>query len=228
MSYSAEEFLNKIKPLVIEDMKQSGILASLTAAQAFIESNKGNSGLTEKANNLFGIKGTYNGESVKMKTKEFENGEYVVRLAAFRKYPSWEMSIADHSAMFNRMKRYANLRRLRDYREACRLVREDGYATSPSYTTTLISTIERYKLYEWDGETAGETNPYSEPTKTLKKGSKGDGVKWLQWHLNRHGAGLDVDGDFGNLTDKAVRDFQTQAFVDGKVGKLTRNALKSE
>ena len=52
MSYTAEEFLAIIKPMVIKDMKSNKILASLTAAQALIESNKGNSGLTQKANNL--------------------------------------------------------------------------------------------------------------------------------------------------------------------------------
>ena len=52
MAYDAQSFLKKIKPYVIEDMRKSGILASLTAAQAFIESNKGNSGLTVQANNL--------------------------------------------------------------------------------------------------------------------------------------------------------------------------------
>ena len=89
MSYTAESFLEKIKPLVIADMQASGILASLTAAQAFIESGKGNSGLTQKANNLFGIKGTFNGESVKMQTKEYVNGKYETVMADFRKYPSW-------------------------------------------------------------------------------------------------------------------------------------------
>ena len=57
MGYSAEEFLAIIKPMVIADMKKNKIAASLTASQALIESNKGNSGLTQKANNLFGIKG---------------------------------------------------------------------------------------------------------------------------------------------------------------------------
>ena len=43
---TAESFLQKIKPYVIADMKSSGILASLTAAQALIESKHGDSGLT--------------------------------------------------------------------------------------------------------------------------------------------------------------------------------------
>lgn len=145
-----EEFFSRIKDDVILDMKESGILASLTAAQALIESGAGSSGLTQKANNLFGMKGTYNGQSVTMKTKEYVNGQYVVVNAAFRKYPSWYESIKDHSALFLRLSRYANLIGEKDYKQACIKVQQDGYATSPSYASTLIRAIETYKLYEWD------------------------------------------------------------------------------
>lgn len=144
------EFLNKIKDDVIRDMKDTGILASLTAAQAFIESNKGNSGLTQKANNLFGMKGNYQGSFVTMKTKEYINGKYVVVDAAFRKYPDWKTSIRDHSDLFLRLKRYKNLIGEKDYKKACQNVQADGYATSPVYASTLIRIIEQYKLYEWD------------------------------------------------------------------------------
>ena len=151
MSYTAESFLKVLKPYVLEDMKKTNILCSLTAAQAFIESNKGNSGLTTKANNLFGIKGKYNGQSVTMQTTEYYNGVKTKVNAEFRKYPSWLESIADHSRLLS-TKRYANLIGCTDYKQACVLVQSDGYATSPTYSKTLISTIEKYKLYEWDAE----------------------------------------------------------------------------
>lgn len=146
-----KEFLERIKPDVIADMHESGILASLTAAQALLESNKGNSKLAQAPNNnLFGIKGSYNGSFVTMKTKEYVNGKYVVVDAAFKKYPSWYESIKDHSAMFNRLDRYKNLRGETNYRNACRNVQKDGYATSPVYADSLIRLIESHKLYEWD------------------------------------------------------------------------------
>ena len=163
MAYTDKTFLAVLKPYVLEDMKKTGILASLTASQAFIESNKGNSKLTQNANNLFGIKGAYNGQSVVMKTTEYVHGVAVRVDAAFRKYPSWLESIADHSRLFNQYKRYENLRGCADYTQACINVQKDGYATSPTYAQTLIKTIEKYKLYEWDAEVIGANIPKEEP-----------------------------------------------------------------
>lgn len=154
MSY-VEDFLNKIKPVVIMDMQKTGILASLTAAQAILESGWGRSELAVKANNLFGIKGSYNGQSYTVKTKEYVNGKWIMVDAAFRKYPSWQEGVNDHSHKFLTMDRYANLRGCKDYKLACKYVYEDGYATGIDYTPKLIQIIERYKLYEWDKEVTG-------------------------------------------------------------------------
>ena len=244
--YTDKEFLELIKPMVIDDMKKSGILASLTASQAFIESNKGNSGLTKKGNNLFGIKGSYNGQSVKMQTTEYYNGIKTIIYADFRKYPSWAESISDHSAMFNRMKRYSNLVNETDWKKATQYVKDDGYATSPTYTDTLRSVIERYKLYEWDKEALNgiisealevvediNRNPYNEPTKNIKYNSRGDSVRWLQYALNKKGDyRLIVDGIFKDKTKEALLDFQKKVFPndsnewDGICGEKTRAKLK--
>lgn len=151
MSYTVETFLAKIKPMVILDMNTNNILASLTAAQALLESNKGNSGLTTKANNLFGIKGSYNGQSVKMLTTEFINGKATKVYADFRKYPSWAESINDHSQFLRKYKRYASIIGERNYIQACQKMGASGYATSPSYGASLLNICNIYKLYEWDG-----------------------------------------------------------------------------
>jgi peptidoglycan hydrolase-like protein with peptidoglycan-binding domain len=62
---------------------------------------------------------------------------------------------------------------------------------------------------------------------TLKKGSKGNDVKTLQTALNKYGYKLTADGDFGKLTDAAVRDFQLghRLNADGIVGVKTWAAL---
>ena len=244
MAYTAESFLEKIKPLVLADMKQSGILASLTASQALIESNKGNSGLAVKANNLFGIKGNYYGEYVTMPTTEYYGGQPYKVNAQFRKYPSWKESIADHSALFNRMNRYKNLRGCTDWRKATVYVKEDGYATSPTYTETLQNTIKKYNLDLWDMEVVNNMgftsssssleqaevngNPYKEPTKTIRLNSRGNDVRWLQYELNKRGYHLVVDGVAGLKTIGALTDFQVKSELsaDGICGPLTRAALK--
>lgn len=154
------EFINKIGSMAREDMQKTKILASLTIAQAILESNWGRSSLSvEPNNNLFGIKGEYNGNYVTLPTKEYENGRWVTINAKFRKYPSWRESIRDHSDLFNRLDRYKNLRGCTDYKLACRYVREDGYATDPSYTNKLISLIETYNLNRFDTGVSSSTKP---------------------------------------------------------------------
>ena len=234
MAYTDKTFLDKIKPYVMQDMKKTKILASLTAAQAFIESNKGNSGLTQKANNLFGMKGKYNGESVKMQTTEYYNGIACKVMADFRKYPSWSESIDDHSGLFNRLARYKNLRGETDYVKACNNVKADGYATSPTYATTLIQNINKFKLYEWDREVLGkvvEFKPALEPAEyypTLKQGSTGEYVIFWQNFLNASGYWCgNADGIFGKNTKQAVKNFQDAHGLkaDGIIGPKTWNAV---
>lgn len=64
-------------------------------------------------------------------------------------------------------------------------------------------------------------------TRTLKKGCKGEDVKWLQTNLNLRGYFLEMDGIFGEKTLRAVMDFQKKngLTVDGLVGKATIAAL---
>ncbi|MBL8601388.1 MAG: peptidoglycan-binding protein [Myxococcales bacterium] len=61
----------------------------------------------------------------------------------------------------------------------------------------------------------------------VQYGSKGRAVRALQEALNEAGYSLDVDGDFGDGTDAAVRDFQSsnELDVDGVVGPDTWSAL---
>lgn len=75
---------------------------------------------------------------------------------------------------------------------------------------------------------AAYTSNYSEPTITLKRGTYGTGVKWLQDMLNHNGYSLAIDGEFGNATYNAVTNFQTNKglIVDGIVGNATKSALK--
>lgn len=74
-----------------------------------------------------------------------------------------------------------------------------------------------------------QSNPYKKPTGLVRKGNKGESVKWVQYELNKFGYNLKVDGDFGNLTLNAVRQFQAKHNLvrDGVVGPKTITALTS-
>lgn len=70
-------------------------------------------------------------------------------------------------------------------------------------------------------------NPYTAPTKTLTKGNRGEGVRWLQWELNDRGFACAVDGSFGSGTKEALMAYQVSVGLvpDGSCGPATRKAL---
>ena len=144
------KFVETIAPFVMLESTLSHILPSVTLSQAIIESKHGESGLTKKANNLFGIKGSYKGQSVTMMTTEYIGGHYVKVPAKFRKYPNWWESISDHSYLLVSAKRYSNIPGCDDYIKACQNLQADGYATAPDYAQTLISYITKYDLTRFD------------------------------------------------------------------------------
>lgn len=76
--------------------------------------------------------------------------------------------------------------------------------------------------------THGGKCPYAQPSGSLRKGSKGNGVRWLQWWLKLWGYSIAADGVFGSETEKAVIAFQRRLNLedDGVAGAKTKNALK--
>lgn len=82
-------------------------------------------------------------------------GAYVTVTADFRKYPSVEKSIADHSAYLLGAKngtklRYDGLKGCTDYKKAVQIIKDGGYATSPTYVENLCSIIEKWNLTQYD------------------------------------------------------------------------------
>ena len=161
-----KDFIARVGALASADMKQSGILASLTMAQAILESGWGASALTKDANALFGIKADarWHGRVYSKTTRECYNGvTFANETALFRAYDSWEHSVSDHSAFLLAGSRYAAVVGERDYRRACAAIQKAGYATDPGYAGKLIRLIETYGLTAYDAgfgtgaqEAAGE------------------------------------------------------------------------
>lgn len=159
LSQSNINFLESIHDGAISGWKNYGVLPSVTAAQAIIESAWGRSALSTQGHNLFGIKGSYNGQSINMMTREVYGGRNVYVNAAFRRYDNNSQSVDDHGRFLAVNSRYHNLLWVQDYQTVTRLIRQDGYATDPSYTTTLNSVIQRYNLTVWDRQAIeGVTN----------------------------------------------------------------------
>jgi hypothetical protein len=147
---NAIDFIARIAPLAMADQHQTNVLASITIAQAILESASGGSA---PGNNLFGIKG----RGQKLDTKEFVNGEWVTIKAGFRVYDSWSDSIHDHSNFLLDNARYARSGFFErcmalDYKGAAQALQKAGYATDPQYAAKLISLIEDYKLWQYDLE----------------------------------------------------------------------------
>lgn len=145
-----KEFINSVAPGAIAGWHSYKILPSVTIAQAIVESGWGRSGLTAVSNNLFGIKGSYNGEYCDYPTREYINGKYRDVSASFKKYPTRTASIMDHTLLLGTKSRYSNIVGCTDYKQACRYLQSDGYATSPNYADSLIKIIDIYNLTEYD------------------------------------------------------------------------------
>ena len=160
----SETFIEYVGALAKEDMKKTGILASVTIAQAILESAWGQSELSLKANNLFGMKASLSGNTWDSEwdgkiyakwSPEEENGVTVSRYSDFRAYDDPAKSIKDHSdylcgAMNGSKLRYEGLKGETDYKKAIQIIKDGGYATDSGYVNKVIDIIERYDLDVWD------------------------------------------------------------------------------
>jgi len=143
---TAKEYIDRFKAIAIQEMKRSGIPASIILAQGLIESENGNSQLAVKANNHFGIKCHKDWKGSTMYIDDDTPNE------CFRKYNSaWE-SFRDHSNFIMNTSRYDNLFKLEptDYQGWAYGLKKDGYATHPKYAEMLIKIIKDNDLQNLD------------------------------------------------------------------------------
>ena len=165
-SMSQAEFVDWIGKLAAEDMKTSGILASVTTAQSILESGYGKSELALNALNLGGMKAELSGNTwpsrwdgkiyTKDTAEQEPDGTYITIKADFRAYPSVEAYLADHSAYLAGAKdgeklRYAGIVGCKDYRKAFQILKDGGYATSLDYVDKLCAVVEKWDLTRYDG-----------------------------------------------------------------------------
>lgn len=140
-------FIDTYAGAAIFEMSFAGIPASITLAQAILESGWGRGTVAEGANNYFCIK-CFNGwEGPTYDAKDDEPG-----LSCFRKYQSVSQSFRDHSLFLKEGQRYQPLFELdrTDFRAWARGLKECGYATDGAYGERLIQIIEEHGLWLFD------------------------------------------------------------------------------
>lgn len=157
-----QDFIALIAPLAIEicNSKQKKVLPSVCIAQACCESAYGTSQKMIKANAVFGIKvgkskvhfGTaWNDKAYSTKTKECYDGKtYTTITDMFRAYDSIRDAVEDYYDMLGSCSRYAGCIGVTDYTAAITAIKNGGYATSPTYISTITSIIKKYNLTEYD------------------------------------------------------------------------------
>ena len=148
-----QQFFKSISAEAIITHKKSGVFASITLAQAMLESGTGSSGLTTKANNLFGIKAfNWTGKTIQMVTTEYLQGMDVSILAPFRAYDNWNESIDDHSNFLMQNSTYAEsgVFTSKTYQDQAQALQNAGYATDPNYAKSLVTLIKEYNLNKYD------------------------------------------------------------------------------
>ena len=145
-----QNFIESVAPGAIQGWKDYGVLPSITTAQAILESGWGQSTLSTRAHNLFGIKGSYQGHSINMPTREVYGGRSYYINDNFRAYPNNSASVQDHGNFLYSNSRYHNLLGDTNYVSVANKLHYDGYATDPYYANSLIRLVQIYNLTQLD------------------------------------------------------------------------------
>ena len=147
------EFISSVAGYVQKYASAYGILVhSPVIAQAILESGWGESKLSSRYHNYFGLKcgSRWRGKSVNMKTQEeYTPGTLTTIYDNFRVYDSMKDGIRGYFE-FIQLSRYQNLRGITDPEEYLETIRADGYATSSSYVENSMKLIRQYGLTKYD------------------------------------------------------------------------------
>jgi len=145
-------------------MKTTNVPASVTVAQAILESGWGKTGLAQKCNNYFGIKANQeqlaDRDYCEFPTTEYENGHRVMVEADFAKYDSPAECFVAHGQLLNRPHYAAAMACVPNVDKFCWALGPKipghpegcGYSTAPQYHDSLMQLIRLYNLTQYDSE----------------------------------------------------------------------------
>ncbi|SFK37267.1 N-acetylmuramoyl-L-alanine amidase [Marinilactibacillus piezotolerans] len=159
MVSKTDAFINAISNYAVAIAEENNLYASVMIAQAALESAWGTSILAYNPNfNLFGIKGSYNGQTFYKYTKEYSNEDgWTTIKAGFKKYPSYAESLIDYAdklrngpvSMSKDYYKGTWKENATAYQDATKWL-TGRYATDPEYNTKLNSIISTYDLTRFD------------------------------------------------------------------------------
>lgn len=145
-------------------MDLHGLLPSVTIAQAALESAWGESSLTKKYNNHFGMTkgsgtnyGGFNGQTVTI------NGH------TYRVYPDLKACLADRNGLLLTLNRYKDVPKAKTPREQITAIINGGYTQSDIYVDTVMQIIDQNNLTRFDVASTGGGGTVSTPTQTQKQ-----------------------------------------------------------
>ncbi|MDR2620628.1 MAG: glucosaminidase domain-containing protein, partial [Propionibacteriaceae bacterium] len=148
-------FVQSVVPFAQAEEREYGVPASVSIAQAILETGWGRSTLNTIGFNYFGIKcisvlSPYQDGCWNLSTSEYVNGGYVSVNAGFRTYGSVYDSFMDHGRFLRVNDRYADAFKTSTSDDFARAVAAAGYATSPSYAASVIDIMVDFDLYRYD------------------------------------------------------------------------------
>lgn len=146
------KFISRIAKSAQRVGMECDLYPSVIIAQAALESNWGASGLAQKPyHNLFGVKGTFNGHSVKQVTTEYTpEGKPITIKDFFRWYDSDYQSLHDYAkTLADPLYEGVHRTSAHNYREATHALL-GKYATDPHYDRKLNRLIDSYQLTKYD------------------------------------------------------------------------------
>jgi hypothetical protein len=139
-------YINQYKTIAMKEMKRTGVPASITLAQAIVESNSGESNLAKNHNNHFGIKC----KSDWTGAKTYQDDD--AKQECFRVYDAAELSFKDHSNFLKNRPNYVDLFLLDPVDDTAWAygLKKAGYATASDYPKKLLKIIDDYELAQYN------------------------------------------------------------------------------
>ena len=139
-------YIAQFKSIAMKEMKRTGVPASITLAQAILESNSGESNLAKNHNNHFGIKC----KSDWTGAKAYQDDD--AKQECFRAYDAAELSFKDHSNFLKNRPNYVDLFLLDPVDDTAWAygLKKAGYATASDYPKKLLKIIDDYELAQYN------------------------------------------------------------------------------